>query len=93
MTKAIFLDRDGVLNKADRSATASRIRRDASTSGRSYRDAAERSRDCCGKGFRLIVVTNQPDVARGTLTRETVDAMNRYLRGQSAARRNRSLRP
>jgi len=30
-------------------------------------------------GFRLIVVTNQPDVAKGTQRREVVDAMNRFL--------------
>ena len=33
-------------------------------------------------GFLLIVVTNQPDVARGRLTRETVDAMNDHLRSK-----------
>jgi D-glycero-D-manno-heptose 1,7-bisphosphate phosphatase len=30
-------------------------------------------------GYRLIVVTNQPDVARGTLKRETVDAIHDRL--------------
>ncbi len=30
-------------------------------------------------GFRLIVVTNQPDVARGTQTREHVEAMHARL--------------
>jgi D-glycero-D-manno-heptose 1,7-bisphosphate phosphatase len=30
-------------------------------------------------GFRLILVTNQPDVARGKITRETVNAMNAHL--------------
>ena len=30
-------------------------------------------------GYRLIVVTNQPDVARGLLSRETVDAMHARL--------------
>ena len=31
-------------------------------------------------GFRLIVVTNQPDVARGTQQREQVDAIHAVLR-------------
>jgi transaldolase len=31
-------------------------------------------------GFALVVVTNQPDVARGTLSRETADAINARLR-------------
>jgi len=30
-------------------------------------------------GYMLIVVTNQPDVARGTQTREAVEQINRYL--------------
>ncbi len=32
-------------------------------------------------GFLLIVASNQPDVARGTLAREEVDAMHRILTG------------
>lgn len=79
MNRAVFLDRDGVLNHA--------IVRD----GRPYppRDLGElrvvdeavpalrRLRDA---GYRLIVVTNQPDVARGTTTRATVDAINEKIR-------------
>ena len=30
-------------------------------------------------GFLLIVVTNQPDIARGTRSREDVEALNRHL--------------
>lgn len=30
-------------------------------------------------GFLAVVVSNQPDVARGTVPRETVEAINRYL--------------
>jgi len=33
-----------------------------------------------GKGFLLIVVTNQPDVARGTVERAVVEEMNARLR-------------
>jgi D-glycero-D-manno-heptose 1,7-bisphosphate phosphatase len=33
-------------------------------------------------GFALIVVTNQPDVARGTQRRETVEAINAALAGR-----------
>jgi D-glycero-D-manno-heptose 1,7-bisphosphate phosphatase len=32
-----------------------------------------------GAGFALVVVTNQPDVARGRQTRETVEAMHAHL--------------
>src|SRR5439155_25479047 len=31
-------------------------------------------------GIRLVVVTNQPDVARGTLRRDVIDAMHAHLR-------------
>lgn len=31
-------------------------------------------------GFRAICVTNQPDVARGTLPQSTADDMNRFVR-------------
>jgi D-glycero-D-manno-heptose 1,7-bisphosphate phosphatase len=30
-------------------------------------------------GFLAVVVSNQPDVARGTMPRETVESMNRHL--------------
>src|SRR5262249_22201037 len=33
------------------------------------------------RGFFLIVVTNQPDVARGALTRAELGAMHEYLSG------------
>ena len=36
-------------------------------------------RRCAQAGFLLIVVTNQPDVARGTTTREAVEAINAAL--------------
>jgi D-glycero-D-manno-heptose 1,7-bisphosphate phosphatase len=78
--RAVFLDRDGVINRAT-------VR-----DGKPYPpgtldelevldgvpDALSKLREA---GFRLIVVTNQPDVARGTQTRETVEAMHARLRG------------
>jgi D-glycero-D-manno-heptose 1,7-bisphosphate phosphatase len=77
--RAVFLDRDGVLNRA--------IVRD----GRPFPpqtldefeilpevpDALARLR---AGGFALIVVTNQPDVARGTQARAVVEAMHEELR-------------
>jgi len=78
MKRAVFLDRDGVLNKAY-------IR-----NGKPYSpdtiaemiivpDAHEALGRLRQHGFRLIVATNQPDIARGRLTRVQVDAMNGYL--------------
>ncbi|MBV9657058.1 MAG: HAD family hydrolase [Verrucomicrobia bacterium] len=76
---AVFLDRDGVLNAA--------VVRD----GRPYPPAAVAEFvllpgvvEACEKlraaGYRLVVVTNQPDVGRGTQTRAEVDAMHARLR-------------
>lgn len=76
--KAVFLDRDGVLNEP--------IVRD----GRPYPpvsigdlviypDAEQALCRLKMAGFALIVVTNQPDVARGTQTRHTVDELNSHL--------------
>lgn len=78
MTRAVFLDRDGVINRA-------LIR-----NGKPYpphcigdleilpgvAEALERLRNF---GFILVVVTNQPDVARGTQTRAVVEEINAAL--------------
>jgi histidinol-phosphate phosphatase family protein len=76
--RAVFLDRDGVLNKS--------VVRD----GRPYPPASVREtvivEDALSsllrlkeQGFLLIVVTNQPDVSRGSTTRESVENIHRYL--------------
>lgn len=76
---AVFLDRDGVL-------VESTVRDGVPQSARSLAElqilpgvvrACERLH---AAGFVLIVVTNQPDVARGTLSAEAVEEMHRELR-------------
>lgn len=77
MTRAVFLDRDGVLNDAfvrDGKAYSPNTITEMIIPG-----AAPELRALRRHGFRLILVTNQPDIARGKITRETVDAMNAYL--------------
>lgn len=78
MKRAVFLDRDGVINKS------------VTREGRPYapgsvddleiiegvREALASLRNA---GFLNIVVTNQPDVATGKLKFETVEAMHRRL--------------
>lgn len=79
MTRAVFLDRDGVLNKAF-------VRNGKPHSPDTIEemivvpDAATALGRLREHGFRLIVATNQPDIARGRLTRAQVDAMNAHLR-------------
>jgi D-glycero-D-manno-heptose 1,7-bisphosphate phosphatase len=81
MRKAVFLDRDGVLNRA--------ICRD----GRPYPPASladfeilpnvpEACQTLRDAGYLLIVVTNQPDVARGATSQENVEGFNITLRNK-----------
>jgi len=78
MKRAVFLDRDGVINRA------------TVLDGKPYPpsdlteleilpgvgEAMELLREA---GWLLIVVTNQPDVARGTTPRSDVEAINAHL--------------
>jgi D-glycero-D-manno-heptose 1,7-bisphosphate phosphatase len=74
-SRAIFLDRDGVLNhpviREGKSYPPARVEDLAIYEG--LLDQLQRLRD---RGFVLIVVTNQPDVARGTTSKETVEGIN-----------------
>lgn len=76
---AIFFDRDGTLNRAI-------VRQ-----GKPYPPASvdhfelfPDAKDSCARlksaGFVLVVVTNQPDVARGTQSQTVVEAMHTRLR-------------
>jgi D-glycero-D-manno-heptose 1,7-bisphosphate phosphatase len=77
-SRAIFLDRDGVINRA--------IVRE----GKPYPPASleeleilEGVRPALARlkqsGFLLFVVTNQPDVARGSQTKEAVERIHEFL--------------
>ena len=78
LNRAVFLDRDGVINEA--------LVRD----GKPYPpanvgetvivdDAVTSLERLKRQGFLLIVVTNQPDVSRGSTTRQSVEDIHRYL--------------
>jgi D-glycero-D-manno-heptose 1,7-bisphosphate phosphatase len=78
MKRAVFLDRDGVINRA--------LVRD----GKPYPPAnlaeleiipgvVDAMRSMHDAGWLLIVVTNQPDVARGTTPLAYVEAINQHL--------------
>lgn len=73
--RAIFFDRDGVLIRTDvRDGRPRAIRTFAELEYLpGARQATELARD---HGFLSIIVTNQPDVARGTTRRAEVDAMH-----------------
>ena len=78
MKRAVFLDRDGVLNQV------------VVRNGTPYPpanaaelvlapNAVEALRELKAQGFLLLVVTNQPDVAKGITTRASVEEINRKL--------------
>lgn len=81
MRRAVFLDRDGVINRAvvrnGKPYPPSGIRELEILPG--VPEAIELLKKA---GFRLIVVTNQPDVARGVRTREEVETIHAALRSK-----------
>ena len=78
--RAVFLDRDGVLNESVVGRDG--IPRPPASVDQFVLipgvDAA--CREFHALGFLLVVVSNQPDVARGTQRREVVETMNTRLR-------------
>lgn len=76
--RAVFLDRDGVLNRP--------VVREGHpyppvsvADFHLYDDVADGCARLKEAGFLLVVVTNQPDVGRGTQTRAQVDALHEKL--------------
>jgi D-glycero-D-manno-heptose 1,7-bisphosphate phosphatase len=76
--RAVFLDRDGVLNEAivrdGKPFPPQTLEEFALVPG--VRPAIDKLKQA---GFLVIVVTNQPDVARGKQSREVVDHMHHRL--------------
>ncbi len=76
--RAVFLDRDGVINRA--------IVRDGAPHSPAtldelqiFPDVPAALRKLKQLGFQLLVITNQPDVSRGTRSREAVEDINNKL--------------
>ena len=78
---AVFLDRDGIINRA------------VVREGKPYPPARPEDVEIllgaitslqrlAGCGYVLIGITNQPDVARGTQSREAVEAINRLIQSR-----------
>lgn len=78
MRKAVFLDRDGVINKTffwnGKFRAPLEVEKFEFLPG-----VPEAVAKLKKSGFLLIVATNQPDVARGWQTRDRVEAMNRIV--------------
>lgn len=76
--QAVFLDRDGVINRAV-------VRDGKPNAPRSLGEVeilpgvAQAIESLKARGLLIVVVSNQPDVARGTQSRESVESINRHL--------------
>jgi D-glycero-D-manno-heptose 1,7-bisphosphate phosphatase len=81
LRRAVFLDRDGVLNEPV--VVNGRPLPPDSVSDMVLTRGVERACQALRRaGFLLIMVTNQPDIARGTRDRGAVDTINDELRGR-----------
>ena len=79
MRRAVFLDRDGVINRAE--VHEGKPYPPASLSAMEILPGVSQALSALHQaGWLLIVVTNQPDVARGTMAREIVEEINNYLK-------------
>ena len=78
MRRAVFLDRDGVLNDVEVRGGKPYPPPDRA-SVRILPGVARSLRDLRAAGWLTIVVTNQPDVATGLQTREGLEAIHEYL--------------
>ncbi len=76
--RAIFLDRDGVINKPVVREGLPHPPAEAKDF-ELYDDVPAGCARLEAAGYLLVVVTNQPDVARGAQTRAAVDAMHRKM--------------
>lgn len=77
--KAVFLDRDGVINKViirDGRAFSPRTL-DEFFLADGIRDAASKLKE---KAYKIIVITNQPELARGFISPEILELMTRRIR-------------
>ncbi len=78
MKKAVFLDRDGVIN---RSKFINGVPKPPSTVSEVeiIEGVISSIQTLNDHNFILVVVTNQPDVARGLTSQSSVDAINAYV--------------
>jgi len=76
--RAVFLDRDGVINRAfvrDGKPFPPPTPQELEV----LPDVPEALHELKKAGYKLVVVTNQPDVGRGKQSRQTLDAMHESL--------------
>jgi D-glycero-D-manno-heptose 1,7-bisphosphate phosphatase len=81
--RAVFLDRDGVINeivwREGRPESPRNLREFILNKG--IQEIVRKLKD---HGFRIIVVSNQPDLARGKISQNTLDLMIQRIRQEIA---------
>src|SRR3972149_1981662 len=77
--RAVFLDRDGVINKVvfRNGLPASPRSLDEFVFNDGIRETVRRLKD---DGFKIIVISNQPDWARGEIAKGVLDLMTQRMR-------------
>ena len=83
---AVFLDRDGVINRYAYNAELGTVDTPATPNEFELLPGAGRSRCGCSTALNLpvIVVSNQPGIAKGKLSPKLLDAINEEMRAQLA---------
>jgi D-glycero-D-manno-heptose 1,7-bisphosphate phosphatase len=85
-SKALFIDRDGVINELVRDAATGNPESPLRPADVTLIDgAAEALRELSDAGWLLVGVTNQPAAAKGTVTREELEAVHDRVIGLLAA--------
>lgn len=80
MRRAVFLDRDGVLLRLVRRGSGAGVPPSSVREVEILPGVPEACAALKDSGFLLVVVTNQPDVARGTQRRDVVESINAVVR-------------
>ena len=76
LNKAVFLDRDGVLVKSiikNRKGYAPRKLKDFKV----YKDSSASVEKLNSLGFKIFVVTNQPDISKKKISKKTLSKMHK----------------
>src|SRR5690349_16170307 len=81
MLKAVFLDRDGVIN-ANLVRNGKPVAPTSLAEFRIFPGAADAVRRLKDAGFGIMVVTNQPDVRTGLTPKAAMEAMHNEIRCQ-----------
>jgi D-glycero-D-manno-heptose 1,7-bisphosphate phosphatase len=80
MNKAVFLDRDGVVNEVLFDATGYRHSPRVLEDFRFTEGIGEVLSELARRGYLMILVTNQPEVSRGLLPAEELERIHGYIR-------------